>query len=40
MERDTDPLAVFIGMRNAVILTLAGVGAGSLAAWLWLALMR
>lgn len=35
-----DPLAIFVGLRNAVILTLAGVGLGSFGAWLWLAAGR
>lgn len=39
-EPDSEPLAIFAALRNAVILTLAGVGLGSLAAWLWLAVGR
>lgn len=36
-EDDSDALGVFIGIRNAVVLTLAGVGLGFLAASLWVA---
>lgn len=34
---DSGGLDVFIGIRNAVVLTLAGVGAGFLIASLWVA---
>lgn len=39
-EPESDSLAIFDALRNAVILTLAGVGAGSLVALLWLAVGR